>query len=227
MRLPHSAASTQRAFTLIELLVVISIIAVLMGLLFPVANMMKENGRKVTARSDVMATINATKYYFTEYGKYPELQIPAIATEDAYAGDPATALTTPINNSALYDSLRAIGLRINVDHILNPKRVIFLEAKSVAKVTAPRGGFLDKAGAAGGDSTLEGCWFDPWGKQYNIGIDRNYDNQVDMSKIYKDITLIDSPRTGVTAFALGSDNAVGDKKTAGKLAGSDDVASWQ
>ena len=62
------------AFTLVELLTVIAIIAILMGLLFPAIGAVKENGRRVQAKNDVMGIITAVKQYNTEYGKYPVVE---------------------------------------------------------------------------------------------------------------------------------------------------------
>ncbi|HEX5175388.1 MAG TPA: type II secretion system protein, partial [Chthoniobacteraceae bacterium] len=49
----HRADSASFGFTLIELLTVIAIIAILMGLLFPAVNAVKENAKKVQAKNDV------------------------------------------------------------------------------------------------------------------------------------------------------------------------------
>src|SRR4051812_43446348 len=65
------ALSRSAAFTLIELLTVIAIIAILMGILFPVINNVKENAKKVQAKNDVTQIVTAVKAYYTEYGKYP------------------------------------------------------------------------------------------------------------------------------------------------------------
>src|SRR5438552_3035429 len=64
------------AFTLVELLTVIAIIAILMGLLFPAIGIVKEQARKVQAKTDITNIVAAVKQYYTEYGKYPQVANP-------------------------------------------------------------------------------------------------------------------------------------------------------
>ena len=59
------------AFTLIELLVVIVIIAVLMGLAFPVFSSIQNQAKKTQAKNDLTQIVTAVNAFYTEYGKYP------------------------------------------------------------------------------------------------------------------------------------------------------------
>jgi prepilin-type N-terminal cleavage/methylation domain-containing protein len=59
-------------FTLVELLVVISIIVVLMGLLFPTINVVKNSANKAKASAAIQGLCTAPKSYNNEYGKWPE-----------------------------------------------------------------------------------------------------------------------------------------------------------
>src|SRR5712671_3797851 len=70
------------AFTLIELLVVIVIIAVLMGLAFPVFSSIQNQAKKTQAKNDLTQIVTAVNAFYTEYGKYP---LPSSATSDAGA----------------------------------------------------------------------------------------------------------------------------------------------
>jgi prepilin-type N-terminal cleavage/methylation domain-containing protein len=214
------------AFTLVELLTVISIIAILMGLLFPAIGIVKEQARKVQAKNDITNIVAAVKQYYTEYGKYPPVvDSPAAGGTDDVVGDGAAGATV-VNNSNLFNTLRSIPEGLNGNYKFNPRRIVFFEGKSASDPVAPRGGFSDNSSSSGD----RGNFFDPWGKQYNIVIDTDYDNTIDVSKQYTDFASPNAPRVGCGAFSLGKDNKLGnnDDKTYRKgSTPSDDVISWQ
>ncbi len=236
--------SFSAAFTLIELLTVIAIIAILMGLLFPAIGAVKENARRVQAKNDVTQIVAAVKHYYTEYSKYPPLEKttatakpPSTATpKDFYCGDSVVVTKCKINNVFLFDTLRAISRKdgVNENDIYNPRRIVFYEAKVAQNPLLPRAGVLEKT-ASGGEPTnvaLLGCLFDPWGSQYFVMMDTNYDNVLDVDQCYDDFKDELRPRTGVGAFSMGKDNVIGDKtsfpdnyRKGTKV--SDDVISWQ
>lgn len=220
---PRAAAS---AFTLVELLTVIAIIAILMGLLFPAIGIIKEQARKVQAKNDVTNIVAAVKQYYTEYGKYPAVQDPPpTGGTDDLVGDPVVNPTGG-NNNALFNTLRSIPEGLNVNYKFNPRRIVFFEGKGATDPAAPRGGFADKTQ----DPTMKGNFYDPWGKQYNVVIDSNYDNVITLDTQYTDFATKDNPRVGCGAFSLGKDNKLGtnDDHTYKKgTTASDDVISWQ
>ena len=217
------------AFTLIELLTVISIIAILMGLLFPAISIVKNSANKARAGTDVANIVTAVKQYNAEYGKFPALEkAPEDAEKDAACGDPIAEMK--IDNNALFYTLRAIAKGdVNTtpsDHSMNPRKVNFFDGKSASDPAQPRSGFADKTGVKN-----EGCFFDPWGKQYNIVIDTNYDNVIGLEEKYKDFKAPNEPRVTVGAFSMGKDNILGDKKFTKSYRNgqtvADDVVSWQ
>ncbi len=226
---PMNSSSPSRpvptAFTLVELLTVIAIIAILMGLLFPAIGVIKEQARKVQAKNDVTNIVSAVKQYYTEYGKYPTVDAaPATGETDAVVGD--TEAGAKIHNNALFDTLRSISRGLNADYKYNPRRVVFFEGKAASDSKAPRGGFADNTT----DTSLQGSFFDPWGKEYGIIFDANYDNVLTLDEQYTDFKTDSAPRVGVGAFSLGKDNKLGtggDKLYKKGTTSSDDVVSWQ
>ncbi len=200
---PEPKPPGSEGFTLIELLTVIAVIAVLIGLLFPAAAAVKDAARKAKAKSDIVQLVNATRAYYTEYGKYP---LPAgEAIQDiVYSGGKNS-------NADLCNILRAVS----EEDQLNPRRIVFLEVPPARNSSRP------KSGVAKG-----GAFFDPWGNEYVVFVDGDYDHSLDkiLGLFYSggDHSL----RSGVAAVSLGKDGNWGTGGD-GRLEGSDDVVSWQ
>jgi prepilin-type N-terminal cleavage/methylation domain-containing protein len=192
------------AFTLIELLVVILIIAVLMGIAFPVFQGVMNSAKKTQAKNDLMQIVTAVNAFYTEYGRYPTR-----ATSDA-----TSTYGSANSNKALFDELRAIT------GALNTRQVVFLSPPEAKDAIKPRNGI------AGATSASAGQYFDPWGIAYSIRIDWDYDNQV--PNPYTGDTGAGSTtiRSGVIAWSLGKDQRGGTGSKASPDS-KDDVISWQ
>lgn len=206
--------SRLHGFTLVELLTVIAIIAILMGLLFPAIGIVKEQARKAEAKTSCTAIVAACKAYNTEYGKYPVLD--NTTAGDLWFGE--TAAGAPKNNSTLFGTLRAKLVTSGADY--NPRKIVFFEGKDVSTPATPKGGFAPNGG-----------FYDPWGSQYNVILDANYDNVITIvpHSDFKGATT--GPQTGCVAFSFGKDTILGSTKTSGAYKSgsntSDDVISWQ
>ena len=131
MRRPTSSS----AFTLIELLVVISIIAILIGLLFPAFKGVQDQAKKVQAKNDLTQIVTAVNAFYTEYGQYP---CGAQAGAGSDASDYYTATDTDRKN--LFDTLRAPFA--GSPPAYNPKGIVFLQPPTVKNdaVGSRRGG---------------------------------------------------------------------------------------
>jgi prepilin-type N-terminal cleavage/methylation domain-containing protein len=195
-----------RGFTLIELLVVITIIVILLGFLFPALQGVQDRARKVQAKNDLTQIVTAVNAFYTEYGKYP------IATPSDSTFGPGGSPTT---NEILFNDLRGLAAST-----LNPRQIAFISPPDAKDANSPR------SGIATGASNV-GQYFDPWGKNYAIRIDGDYDNQVD-NPYSQNAGSTPKLRNGVIAWSLGKDGAGGSgspNKNTGNA--SDDVISWQ
>jgi prepilin-type N-terminal cleavage/methylation domain-containing protein len=200
------------AFTLIELLVVIVIIAVLMGLAFPVFQGVQNQAKKTQAKNDLTQIVTAVNAFYTEYGKYP------IVTDDS-----------PIANTAdLLYTLRAVSSGANAGDATNPRKIAFINVPDARNQSAARSGI----------KTSDGQWYDPWGSTYKIAIDGTYDNQIANPYGSTGGAGSDPIRSGVIAWCLGKNGALGggaaasanfatEPGVAGTYTNSGDVISWQ
>ncbi len=222
------------AFTLIELLVVIAIIALLAGILLPVAGSVMENARKVTAKNTIVQVIAAVKNYQTDYGMYPVLTT-SVASKDTTVGGTVNA------NAELFSILRATDVASTSP---NTRRNVYFEGKDVKTPSKPKDGFLPTGGSTTGNNGAAltvGDLIDPWGNRYFICYDSGYTDQVanpygssGPSANNDDGGVADGTalRTGVIAWSYGKD---GMKGKGGTVTGSvptitsygDDVVSWQ
>ena len=234
MNLPPPRTTSVRAYTLIELLTVITIIAILMGLLYAVIPTVIDRARRVEAKNAALHITTAVQQYNTEYGKYPVADY-ATATPptDIRLGD-RTKANSVDDNADLFNILRAISTGRNANNAYNPKRIVFIEANPVKNPSAPKSGFLDAPG-----NGVQGAFYDPWGKQYTIIMDANYNQVISLTGLYSDFTSQSSDsvdtgaRVGVGVFSLGKDGEVGSPRDG--LTGmyrngdkiSDDIVSWQ
>jgi prepilin-type N-terminal cleavage/methylation domain-containing protein len=203
-----------RAFTLIELLVVIAIIAILIGLLFPAFKAVQNQARQTQAKNDLTQIVNAVNAYYTEYGQYP-LGITADTTYGP-GGTPAT-------NETLFRELRGCTAATGScpgAATSNARQIVFISPPDVKNAASPRSGIGTTTGVN------RGQYFDPWGSNYVIRIDGDYNNQV--VNPYTANAGAAPLSIGVIAWSLGADQA-GGQGSADKNAGNaaDDVISWQ
>ena len=206
----------RRAFTLIELLVVIAIIAILVGLLFPAFKAVQNQARQTQAKNDLTQIVNAVNAFYTDYGKYP-----ISTTVDTTFGPGGT----PATNQTLFTELRgctAAGGSCPAAATINTRQIVFISPPDVKNSASPRSG-IGTTGGAGGNI---GQYFDPWGSNYVIRIDGDYNNQT--TNPYTANAGANPLQLGVIALSLGSDQSGGigsADKNAGAAA--DDVISWQ
>jgi len=202
-----------RAFTLIELLVVIAIIAVLIGLLFPAFRAVQNQAKQTQAKNDLTQIVNAVNAFYTDYGKYP------ISGTSEVTFGPGGDFST--NENLLRELRGCTGMTGSCPSaaVINTRQIVFISPPDVKDSTAPRSGIGTAAGNLG-------RYFDPWGTNYVIRIDGDYNNQV--ANPYGANAGANPLSLGVIALSLGKDQAGGvgsSDKNAGTAA--DDVISWQ
>ena len=187
-----------RAFTLVEMLVVIAIIAVLMGLAFPVFQSVQNSAKRTQAKNDITQLVTAVNAFYTEYGRYP---LPATATDPYVCGGSGTSC------KPVLDALRG------VDATLNPRQIPFINVADAKDQTNPRNGI----------KTTDSQWYDPWGTPYALSIDADYNNEV--VNPYSAGAGSSPLRNPVIAWSQGKDLRTAGDKSAGFA--KDDVISWQ
>jgi prepilin-type N-terminal cleavage/methylation domain-containing protein len=193
-------------FTLIELFTVMAVVAIIFGIAYPVFISIMERARKTQAKNDLTQIVTAVNAYYTEYGKYP------LAPND----------NTISNNADLFYSLRAIALGANslVNGVpaINPRSIVFIQPHD-SKVSNPARAGIDSA---------TGAWYDPWGSQYRIAIDGNYNNNIDPNPYTANTGAGTSPlNIGVISWSAGKDGKAPDNGGTQTFSDSDDVISWQ
>src|SRR5437588_10439207 len=195
----------EKAFTIMELLFVIAIIAVLLGLAFPVFQGVLDRAKKVQAKNDVTQIVTAVNAFYTEYGKYPTVTADTIIT----------STSSPSNADLMY-TLRAVS----GGNAINTRQIVFISPPDVKNPANPSLGI--------GTTTGAGQYYDPWGTPYLVEIDGNYDNQI--ANPYTANAGATNLQIGVIAWSLGKDKAgataaaSGDQETGTY---NDDVISWQ
>ena len=166
-----------RGFSLVELLVVIAIVAVLAGILLPVLARVKTKMRVANARREMQGLIMAINDYARDYSRQPcspaaekvstnqDLTFAIHAGGLMPGGSPIeNGLGYEANNSEIVTILLGVDRAPNANHVRNPRKARYWEAKMV---TGPNAGV----------STEDYVARDPWGTPYIITLDMNDDNR--------------------------------------------------
>jgi hypothetical protein len=184
----------------------------------------KDQARKAEARTAVTGIVTAVKQYYTEYGKYPLGSLASNqGTGDVLFGEGGNP------NQMLFDILRNIGQTAGQPNQYNPRAIVFFDGKSASDPVHPKSGFATQDAASGG--VTKNCFVDPWGNQYRIAIDADYDNRI-TNLPYSDFGVNNPPLTGVCVYSLGKDGMLGTKgdnqyRNPATNSTSDDIVSWQ
>ena len=231
----------QFAFTLIELITVIAIIAILMALLFPAMSGARDSARRSKASTVVRSIVNASKNYSNDYGKYPPIAAALVATSGGggtgasradsnsyYSYGDKDKAKCKVNNSDLFDVLRAIAREPNDDHKLNRRQQKYFEEAKANDVKNPREGFADGKEFP---EDIQGQLLDPWGTQYCVILDADGDEVLQLSEFFQDEK--EAIRFSAAAFSMAKNQDIGGKGYTGRLRkersneAPEDIVSWQ
>ena len=109
-------------FTLVELLVVITIIGILIGLLVPAVQMVRERAKQVQCTNHVKELVMATQIYANnKKGYYPGYVNPALTLEPPEGNSWAVALFDGMNRRDLWEDWRdGDGTPVQVEQLICP-----------------------------------------------------------------------------------------------------------
>jgi prepilin-type N-terminal cleavage/methylation domain-containing protein len=180
---------TKRAFTLVELLTVIAIIGILAALIFPAIKKSLEKAEIARAHTEVKGIETAWRTYFNEYGRWPCDAAGCLLngnTEGNFDGQPFSDAFVSLMQGRTSD-----GPSPYVFQRDNPKGIPFLNI-------SPK-------------SIKGGSYVDPWGSEYRMKFDLDYDNVVKTN-------ASGGVTNTVMVWSYGPDGQNGTK---------DDIRSWE
>ena len=143
----------RRNFTLVELLVVIGIIAILAGMLMAGIMYAPAKAQKAKAQAEVTTLVNAIKQYESAYGVLPI---------------PTGALSSDGTLSSANYKLMIHLLQADAEGLSDS------DEKALKKLNKRWTKFMDIQG------NEAGVYTDPWGENYNVVFDANYDGKIIM-----------------------------------------------
>lgn len=218
MNSPTQRSLSLRGFTLLEILTVVAIIAILVASLGPALQSALNYTRRTQANAACRGIVAAVSHYQTDYGRLPNIADQANNPgADRSVGDPLAGISGR-PNSILMNTLRAIRTTSGAANPENPRETRFLDVNLAKDQASPKSGTHDDPKV--GDQATLGCYFDPWGTQYNVILDTDGDQQIDVSPFYRGV----HPLVQAAAFSLCEDRKLGDKGDGEPKA---DAVSWR
>ena len=174
-----------RGFTLIELLVVVTIIGILASLSVPAVNMALDAAKRADASAMIGNLQTALTSYQSEYSDWPRIVASNTNSEgDVFIGPGAWA--------DLYQVLAAVTNNSNLVYSNNRRQIPFIQFPN--KILSSGSYTAGSMGSIIGNETNPTAVvnvLDPWGRPYNLVLDYNYDNTIQVPNLNASVTNAD------------------------------------
>jgi len=146
---------SRTGFTLIEVLVVIAIIALIAGIVFPAVTRGLRTAKRNVAASEAKSIAGAIRMFYDDYGWLPVPPDEQGGDDDVFTSDEDGYTSKDIIKILLGDKSKDPD--DPNEKPINPKQKVYLDTDV---------------------ATSDGTMLDPWGTQYSVLLDLNFDGRL-------------------------------------------------
>lgn len=176
----------QKKFTLTELLVVIGVIMILAMIAFPAISSVRKKMQITRAKSDIASITAALQHVQSTYSNFRNLISPSTGSsfisDYVSSSNPGTGIinTRVASNNVATKDLRESGTNPSNAYLRLMNEFIDPANVSSLQFNHRRIRMLDRRKNQYDTNNVYLGWLDPWGSEYVIYIDSNYDGEIEI-----------------------------------------------